>query len=229
VANILGHAVVSDEQRHALAELSGQRGRLVAQALEAGEREQRQVADVLHDDVLQHLLFARQELADAGADASAVERARSSVDEAAGLLRRVVASLHPVTLSHAGLTAAIEHLASEHRARTALAAEVDVAPDVEGLHDRLVLSVVRELLTNVSKHSGAGRAAVHVARSDGALLVRVADDGSGMPADAFVTALASGNIGLATIRERVEALGGMTRVCTGLEDRGTAVEIRIPL
>jgi signal transduction histidine kinase len=229
VANVLGHAVVRDEQSRALAALGEQRGRLVAQALEAGEREQRQVADVLHDDVLQHLLFARQELGDGDADPLAIERARASVEQASGLLRSVVAGLHPVTLSHAGLGAALEQLAGEHRARAGLETEVRVERAAEGIHDRLVVSLVRELLTNVSKHSGARRARVEVALAGDKLRCAVADDGRGMPGDAIESALAHGNIGLATARERVEALGGIARVCSGIEGRGTAVEIRLPI
>jgi signal transduction histidine kinase len=228
VANVLGHAVVRDEQSRVVAEMSGQRGRLVAQALEAGEREQRQVADVLHDDVLQHLLFARQELSDAGSGDAAVDRARASVEEAAGLLRRVVAGLHPVTLSHAGLAAALKQLAGEHHARGRVRAEVQVEPAAEGVHDRLVVSLVRELLTNVAKHSGAERAVVEVTTAGRGLCITVADDGRGMPGDAIESALAGGKIGLAAARERVEALGGSARVRSGIGGRGTAVEIRLP-
>jgi PAS domain S-box-containing protein len=228
VANVVGAAVARAKQAQALAELSGQRGRLVAQALEAGEREQRQVSDVLHDDVLQHLLFARQELSAAAGDERALERAQRSLDDATKLLRSVVAGLHPVTLAHAGLTAALEGLAGEHRARLGLRTDVQVAPAAEGLHDRLLVSVARELLTNVAKHAGADRALVHITLEDGTLSLRVADNGRGMRGDPFRTALANGNIGLATVRERAEALGGMTRVCEGLEGRGIGIEVRLP-
>ena len=61
-ANVIGAAVVRAEQARELEVLAAQRGRLVAQALDAGDRERRQVADLLHDEVLQHLLFARLEL-----------------------------------------------------------------------------------------------------------------------------------------------------------------------
>jgi PAS domain S-box-containing protein len=229
VANVLGHALVREEQGRVLAAMSEQRGRLVAQALDAGERDHRRVADVLHDDVLQHLLFARQELGGADVDDAAIGRARASVEEAGALLRRVVAGLHPVTLAHAGLGAALEQLAGEHRARVGLDIEVRVEPTAEGLHDRLVVSLVRELLTNVARHADARRAVVDVCLRDGALRVVVADDGRGMPDDAIETALASGNIGLAAARERVEALGGMTEVCGGLDGGGTSVEIRLPI
>jgi signal transduction histidine kinase len=227
-ANVLAAAVARDEQARELAALSGQRGRLVAQALEAGEREQRQVADVLHDDVLQHLLFARQELTDARGDAAAIDRARKSVDDATGLLRRVVAGLHPVTLAHAGLAAALEGLAGEQRARIGLRTDVRVDPRAEGVHDRLLVSLARELLINVAKHAQAARALIEVSAHDGGVQMTVADDGRGMPDEAFGSALARGNIGLATTRERVEALGGMARVCHGLDGRGTSIEISLP-
>lgn len=228
VANVLAAAVARDEQARELAELSGQRGRLVAQALEAGEREQRHVADVLHDDVLQHLLFALQELEDASGDADAVNRARESVRDASGLLRRVVAGLHPVTLAHAGLPAALDSLVTEQRARTGLRADVRVDREAEGAHDRLLVSLARELLTNVAKHAQAERVLIEVSAQTGAVELTVADDGRGMPADAFRSALARGNIGLATARERVEALGGVARVGGGLDGRGTSVQIRLP-
>jgi two-component system NarL family sensor kinase len=227
VANVLGAALVRAEQANELERMSAQRGRLVAQALEAGELEQRRVADVLHDDVLQHLLFARQEIADGGADAAA--RARASVEEAATKLRRVVAGLHPVTLAHAGLTAALESLAGEQRARTGLRVDVEVDDAASGEYDRLVVSLARELLLNVIKHAEASRALVRATAQDGSLELLVADDGRGMPADAFESALVRGNIGLASARERVAALGGMTTVCPGIEGRGTGVLISIPL
>jgi signal transduction histidine kinase len=49
-----------------------------------------------------------------------------------------------------------------------------------------------------------------------------------MAEDAFESALARGNVGLAAARERVEALGGKATVCPGLDGRGAAVEIRLP-
>jgi two-component system NarL family sensor kinase len=221
--------VVREQQARALESLSEQRGKLVAQALDAGERGQRQIADVLHDDVLQHLLFARQELAEAGAGNAAVERAAASVDAATTMLRRVVAGLHPITLAHAGLAAALESLAAEHEARNGLAIDVHVDPDAEGAYDRLLVSIVRELLVNVTKHANAHRVVVRLAKAAQDLQLSVADDGCGMPDDALAGALGSGNIGLATVRERVEAVGGTVRAGIGLAGTGAGIEIDLPI
>src|SRR4051812_34010686 len=106
-ANVLGATVVRDAQAQALQELAAQRGRLVAQALDAAESEQRRVADVLHDDVLQHLLFARLELRGMDIAPELANRLQRSIEEATTLLRQVIGGLHPITLSHAGLPGAI--------------------------------------------------------------------------------------------------------------------------
>jgi PAS domain S-box-containing protein len=227
-ANVLGAAVVRAAQSAEVERLAAQRGHLVAQALDAGDRERRQVADVLHDDVLQHLLFARLELGSLEGDGEARQRILESVEAAAATLRRVVGGLHPVTLAHAGLTTAIETLAGEHGARAGIEIDVAVAPAAEGREDRLVLALVRELLTNVVKHADASRAAVRVAAVDGSLSLQVADDGAGLPEDAFEAALARGNVGLANIRERVLALGGSVETGTGIDGRGALVAIRLP-
>lgn len=228
VAHAVGAALQNDGQRRRLEELAVQRGRLVAQALEAGEREQRRVADVLHDDVLQHLLFALQELA--GDDDAAAARARASVERATELLRAVAASMHPVTLSHAGLAVAVGRVASEHADRGNLEIDVDIDPDAEGFEDQLLISLVRELLNNVVKHASATCATVTVCVAEGHRVeLDVIDDGHGISPDAVADAGRRGNLGLAYGRERVEALGGAMEIRSGPDGRGTAVSIVLPL
>jgi signal transduction histidine kinase len=229
VANVLGANIVREDQASALEKLSAQRGRLVARGLDASERDRSRVADVLHDDVLQHLLFARQELAAASADPAATERALVSVDEAAGLLRRAVSGLQPVTLGHAGLTVALESLASDHGARAGIPIAVRVDEAAERRHDRLVVSLVRELLANVTTHAQASRAVVTVTADDGHVELSVADDGIGLRPDALDAALSSGHVGLAAARERVEAVGGAIRTAAGLDGRGAQVRITLPI
>jgi two-component system NarL family sensor kinase len=89
--------------------------------------------------------------------------------------------------------------------------------------------VARELLANVAKHAGAGRVRIDITTSAEALELCVADDGRGMPEGALSSALGRGNIGLATVRERVEALGGAVSVGRGLGALGTGVHIRLPI
>jgi PAS domain S-box-containing protein len=85
-----------------------------------------------------------------------------------------------------------------------------------------VVAVVREALSNAARHARARAVSVHVeARSD-QLLLRVADDGVGMPADQKRSS------GLSNLEGRARQLGGTFFVGAGLEG-GTLLEWRVPL
>ncbi|MET8223464.1 sensor histidine kinase [Streptomyces sp. NPDC005301] len=69
--------------------------------------------------------------------------------------------------------------------------------------DLAAFRIVQEALTNVVRHSGSRSARVRIDRAEGALRLRIDDDGPATGADAG----GSGN-GLAGMRERAAALGG---------------------
>jgi len=75
-----------------------------------------------------------------------------------------------------------------------------------------VLSLARELLRNAGKHASAQQVDVLVALEEGAVRLDVVDDGVGLSEDRLPEALGSGHIGLASSRERAEAVGGSFRV-----------------
>ena len=209
--------------------LAEQRGKLVADALDAEDRARQRIAEALHDDVLQDLLAARQDLAEAleQAPRESVSRAREGLVRATMMLREAVAELHPVTLSHGGLGAAVKAVADRAARRGGFVVELDVTPAGAGAHDRVVLGLVRELLENAAKHAGASRVWVRVSRQGGAVRVVVEDDGVGIPPDRLDAALAEGHIGLAAARERVRALDGALAVETS-GTGGARVEAVLP-
>lgn len=208
--------------------LSAARGRLVAQALDAEDRARRRLAEALHDEAIQNLLAARQELTAAredGGDLSLVER---GLDATVGQLRDALFDLHPYLLDHAGLAAALRAVAERAASRGGFAWTVDVAPGVPAERERLVFSLVRELLANVAQHAGAAHVAVRVATDDGRLRVEVQDDGVGIPAGRLGDALRAGHIGLASATERVEALDGRLEVASE-PGEGTLVRASFPM
>jgi two-component system NarL family sensor kinase len=211
------------DEVHALAE---SRGRLVAQALEAEDRERRRLAEALHDEAIQNLLAARHEL---GANGSTdLELVRTGLDRTVRQLRDAVFDLHPYVLEHAGLTAALEAVAERQAKRAGFKWRVEVDPEAEGVDDQLVFSVARELVTNAAKHAGAGRLAVAVRWANGLLELEVCDDGSGIDPGRLARAPLEGHIGLASCAERVEALDGSFAVEPG-PSGGTRVRARIPV
>ena len=81
--------------------------------------------------------------------------------------------------------------------------------------------IAAEALTNVVRHAGARSCRVRLATGDGALLVEVTDDGTGIPSDA------PAGVGLLSLRERAAELGGTEVTCPA--GGGTAVRARLPL
>jgi two-component system, NarL family, sensor kinase len=210
-------------------QLAALRGRLVAEALDAEDRERRRLAEALHDEAVQNLLAARQELREAErGDPAGLERARVGLDRTVEQLRGTVSELHPYLLERAGLSAALDAVAEEQGRRGRFHARVRVAPDIRAEHSQLVLSVARELLVNAAKHASAHEVTVAVAPADGQLVLEVADDGRGIDPDRLRTAPADGHIGLASCAQRVEAVGGRFEAVP-LPDGGTRVRASIPL
>jgi signal transduction histidine kinase len=90
-----------------------------------------------------------------------------------------------------------------------------------------LLRIVQEALTNVRKHARATEVTVQLARLDGTVCVRVADNGIGFDPGALERGQFP-RFGLATMRERAEAVGGRLQV-TSLPGQGTTVEAVLPV
>ena len=229
VANVLADAVERCAAQEQIAEISAIRGRLVAQAIDAEDRARRTISEALHDGALQELIAVRNELfgmTGRGGDDAALEAAQLRLAEILAHLREVMSALHPTVLQYGGLEAALHAVAEQH-AGAAFETAVTVEPSAAGTHDELVLSLARELLENTAQHASASRAEVTVRAEPSAVVLCVADDGAGFPPGRLETALARGAIGVASCRERVEALGG-TFLVHAAPGAGTRAEARIP-
>lgn len=208
--------------------LAIQRRRLIREALEATAQERRRIGNRLHDDVLQHLLFARQELtATEPGHEPDVARAGAGVAEAIRLLRALVSDLHPLVMSARGLAETIAEFTREAE-RPGLATGLSLGPGIESRHDALVATAVRELLANVVKHAQASSADVAVS-ANGELVIEVADDGIGLDPTTMMQAVVDGHIGLASLIERVETVEGKLELSSRDGRAGTLVRIMLPL
>src|SRR5205807_2483097 len=83
--------------------------------------------------------------------------------------------------------------------------------------------VAEEALSNVARHSDATRARVRLAEEGGTVTLEVADDGRGIEDGA-----GGRGVGLDSMRERAESLGGVLQV-TGGDGGGTTVTVRCAL
>jgi two-component system NarL family sensor kinase len=213
----------------AIATLANERGQLAAHALSAEQRERRRLAELLHDESVQTLALAQQELGDyhrTGRDVS-FERAHEAIAEAMAQLRGEIFELHPYVLDHAGLPAALRAIADRCAERMDARITVAVDPDASGPHDELVVVLARELLSNATKHSGAAHVVLTVAADSERVELEVRDDGAGFDPGRRTGALERGHIGLASSERRVQSVGGEL-VIESAPGHGTAIRATLP-
>jgi signal transduction histidine kinase len=147
--------------------------------------------------------------------ADAIAQTQEALEE----LRALSRGIAPPVLADRGLRAALTALT----ARSVVPVELDVGP-LDGRLDAAVETpayfVIAEALTNVAKHSHAGRCAIGLRHSDGTLRVWVTDDGVGG------AALDKGH-GLRGLDDRLRGAGGRLRV-TSPPGGPTTVEAELP-
>lgn len=208
------------EVRLQLAEVEASRRRII----EAGYEERRRLERDLHDGAQQRLVSLGVQLRrlqltlprEAKILSPALDQIVGEVGAAIADMRQIAAGVRPARLDD-GLAAALRDLA-----RTS-----PVPVDVEAPPDRVAASVEAaayfvacEALTNAVKHGSPSRVAVKAVRDNGALQLRISDDGVG-------GAVVRRGSGLAGLRDRVAAHGGTLAVISP-PGGGTTVEVAIP-
>jgi signal transduction histidine kinase len=214
--------------RRLRARLAGLRPVQRRTAQRALDGERRRIARDLHDGLAQELTFIAnltRRLQTPDADAATVAHLRSASERALHECRSTL------TILRATDEASIDLLMSRTAElfHTRFGAEVQV--EVEGgraldaeRRDAL-LRILHEALTNAVWHGSAERILVRLVRSEPGSSLSIADDGSGFDVDA---ALATGaGIGLTSMRERAELLGGRCSIQSS-PDEGTLVKVVLP-
>jgi signal transduction histidine kinase len=209
-------------------DLQRSRERLVT----AREEERRRLQRDLHDELGPTLASMSMQL-DAGrallaedreAGEALLEEVQAQLRETIGSVRRLVHQLRPPILDQLGLAGAIR----EHALRVERGSGVQVRLDLPAALPTLSAAVevaayyiVVEALNNMARHASARRCAVRLRAAD-ALLIAVADDGVGVPAQPAL------GVGLRSMRERATEVGGELWVGPG-ESGGTTVRAALPL
>ncbi|WP_457254568.1 sensor histidine kinase [Pedococcus sp. P5_B7] len=152
-----------------------------------------------------------------------VVQSRAEITEALADVRRLVHGLRPPALDDLGLLAAVEQQADRTRAA---GLEVSVrADDVAALPAAVEVAayrIVSEALANVARHAHASSCTVTLATGRADLAVEVRDDGRGIAPDVVA------GVGLRSLRERAEELGGRYEVVCP-PGGGTTVRAWLPV
>lgn len=213
--------------------LEEERRGLLAQALDAEEHERHRLSEAIHDQSLQFLLAAAQDLQELDAlpnQAETLAAAKQNLTLGLENLREIVRDMYKMTVLTGSLKTMLTEVGLPLASRGGYALAVDVEPEASGQLDEFVVTLVRELLTNAAKHAHAQAVAVTVAggRKAGELSVRVRDDGLGLTPERLVAARSEGHIGLAVAQERVRSAGGSWTL-TSVPGQGIEVLVTFPL
>lgn len=213
---------------------------LSSRIISAQEEERKRISRDLHDELGQVLTATKinLDMIHAGIPPS-LEQLKLRIGDAIGLVvsaldsvRRLSFDLRPSMLDDLGLLMAAGKLVSDFKKRSG----IDVDFNTEGLEDRLdtkvevaLYRVIQEALTNILKHSEAGKAVINLKQDleKGVVSLLIEDDGIGFSSHAEPQDRDTKGFGLMGIRERVSLLGGNFRIFSE-EGKGTKLFIDIP-
>jgi signal transduction histidine kinase len=197
----------------------------------------RELHDAIVQDVFSLAVHSRTIQVSAETDGPLdVERIRAGAAELIELsrsaltaLRALIFELRPPALQDHSLTEAVRAYAASMTGRSGVPiAVVDDRTDTalsEVASDH-IYRVVQEALHNVVRHARAAKVTVSFRDENGAaaeVVVEIADDGVGFDP----SQVGSGHLGLITMRERAEDLGGRLELRSQL-GAGTRVILRVP-
>jgi len=179
--------------------------------------ERERIGRDLHDSIIQSIYAVGLSLEDVPelmADEpdearQRVERAIDSLDQSIRDIRNFIFGLRPELLAQAGLAGGLAALADEFRVNSMIDVDVeargmeesDLAPD-QTSH---LLSIAREGLSNIARHSKATRGLVVVTAEGGLIRLVITDNGVGFDPD---QQRPPAHQGLTNMRDRVSAMGG---------------------
>lgn len=200
------------------------------------EREKASLARELHDELGGLLVGARMDISWAeqhlGKDHSdlklRLDRVQQNLAAGVDLKRRIIEELRPTLLDNVGLFAALRWQLKETCGSAGLKC-IESYPDEEPRFKSeasiALFRIAQEAFSNILKHSGAKTADISLDRDDETLLLRIADDGIGIPVGQF---MAIASHGFASMRHRIRALGGRLDVRSP-PSGGTLLIVQIPI
>jgi len=199
------------------------------------QREQRRLAQWLHDDLQQLLVATKMQIALTQAAVTTpglrelLAKASRLIDESIGQSRSLTAELSPPILYESGLVPGLEHLArwieEKHHLHVTVETRTDVKP--ENQEAAVVLfNATRELLFNVVKHAGVSEAQVILDETEGRVQLTVEDQGAGFDS-ALIRERGNGGFGLLSVRERLRLIDGEVQVQSA-PGEGTRITLLAP-
>lgn len=196
----------------------------------------RRVAESIHDGPVQELVSLDMILSavanacargDAESAKSMLEEARAIAERNIQALRDEIVDLGPSAFRELSFETAISDCVPVWQRRYGLDVKLDVDPvELQPEVSGPLFQIAQEAVTNAGRHAEAEHVTVSLSRSNGEIQLRVVDDGKGFGDFWPLANDAGGHIGLSSMRERAEMVGGSLTIDSG--GRGTVVTVRLP-
>jgi PAS domain S-box-containing protein len=198
------------------------------------DEERRRIARELHDSVGQLLAAISMNIAlvqsqshklDSTA-ARAVSDNAMLVEQVSSEIRTISHLLHPPLLDIAGLASALRWYVDGFSERSKIKVDLEIPDHLPRLAAEMEIAIfrmVQECLTNIHRHSGSATATIRLRQEGDRLVIKVQDEGKGIPLEKQRELVDSGRggVGLGGMRERLRQLGGALEIQS--EGSGTVV------
>ena len=210
---------------------------LASQLSKVEERERRQLATELHDNIGQNLYYCAMKLGEimqkpASDDMNrTISDVRDVIDRTIQFTRDLTFELSPLILYEIGLRAALEWLSENIGNKYGLQVTI-VSSEEPAQFDNeirtLLFQAVREILINVVKHAQARKAEISLYQEGRNFHLTVQDDGLGFDTSMLKQYDIIMGFGLFNIHTRLESIGGRLDV-TSVPGKGTRVTMTNPV
>ena len=213
--------------------------RLADRLTTAQEDEHRRISRSLHDEAGQALTalsvrlhrlekrFAERNGEDSHVRAELAELRQIAESTHEGL-RNMARTLHPSVLEHFGLTEAVRGFLQDAGLDSNVEMKADVSegfPRFSATAETIVYRIIQEAVTNALRHARARRIRVDFRGREGTAVISIEDDGRGFDTKSTE---ALGSIGLVSMRERAEMIGGQLLISSDA-GKGTSITLSIPV
>jgi signal transduction histidine kinase len=212
---------------------------LSRQLLSAQEEERKKISRELHDVIAQTLTSINVRLTALKKEAALntkdlernIARTQELVEHSVNIVHRFARELRPTVLDDLGLIPALHTFMKNFREQTGIRVSLTAPAAVNTVNSdkRTVLfRVAQEALTNIARHAQASRAEVTIQKLDGAICMRIKDNGKGFQEQRVLRAKKAKRLGLLGMRERLEMVGGNITI-QSTPGQGTTLQAQVPL
>jgi two-component system sensor histidine kinase DegS len=212
---------------------------LIVRIIDAQEAERQRMSKAMHDgpaqsltnfilqaDIVQRLFERDPEQAKAE-----LQNLKATATSTFQRVREFITELRPMMLDDLGLVPTVRRYVKAFEEKTSLQAVLTITGEerrFESHREVMAFRAIQELLTNIREHAQCSQVKVILDLDETRVRAQVEDNGVGFDVAAVMQQQDAGHIGLRTLKEKTELLGGQLSIESG-PGRGTRASVELPV